>query len=143
MISARSPRAGGAGERCPLPSRGAAGREQQVPLPAPGREDSPRPWLQQEAGAIILVISLEDLKPPLIFCEASISESPLTPRRFWLGLSQPERNNRRDLAPRWMSCPARNAPGWDVGATLTCVRSRGSIWGMCKQLGPVTRVLFL
>lgn len=36
----------------------AAGREKEVPLPDPGQEDSPRPWLQQEAGAIILVISL-------------------------------------------------------------------------------------
>lgn len=73
--------------------RGAPGREQEVPLPDPGQEDVPRPWLQQEAGAIILVISLEDLKPPLLFLcvyEACL-ESPLTPRRSWLGLSQPGR----------------------------------------------------
>ena len=41
------------------PKQGSAQRwEQEVPSPDPGQEDSLRPWLQQEAGAIILAISL-------------------------------------------------------------------------------------
>lgn len=43
--------------RCPKQG-GAQHWEQEVPSPDPGQEDSPRPWLQQEAGAIILAISL-------------------------------------------------------------------------------------
>lgn len=60
MISARSPGEQHPGPALPAARRGwgAVGREEEVPLPDPGQEDSPRPWLQQEAGAIILVISL-------------------------------------------------------------------------------------
>jgi len=98
VTSARSPTAGKAGEQCQGPRAAhcphrvmcrSAGREEEVPLPDPGQEDGPRPWLQQEAGAIILVISLQDLKPTPYFSR-SFLETPLTPRRFWLGLRQPE-----------------------------------------------------
>lgn len=64
-MAARSPGAGQDREqhprvpRCPHGVvRRAAGREEEVPVPDPGQEDGPRPRLQQEAGAIILVISL-------------------------------------------------------------------------------------